>query len=480
MAKNAPLDVLARRYASQQMVDLWNQERYVLMERDLWISIMETQREYGHDIPADAIEAYERVKTNIDLASIDARERKTRHDVKARIEEFNHLASIELGREVEHLHEGLTSRDMGDNVEQMIVLESLELVHTRAVAVLVGMARKAEQFEALDMCARTHNVPAQTTTLGKRFANLAEEMMLAINHLNNVMENYPMRGIKGPVGTGQDMMELLGSSEQAFEFEESLQANMSWPGLFDSVGQVYPRSLDFQVVSVLNQLASAPANMAKMIRLMAGHELMHEGFGKEQSGSSAMPHKMNSRTCERINGLTHVIGGYLHMTQGLLGDQWYEGDVSCSVVRRVALQSSFMAIDGLFESALTVLREMQVFPGMIERELLEYLPFLSTTRILVAAVHKGVGRETAHRIIKKAALDTIEEKRSGMNIRGSFKGKLELAHSELRLSSEEIAHLLSEPQHGRAVEQVRMVCQQVDIYAKKYPEAAAYTPGSIL
>jgi adenylosuccinate lyase len=212
---------------------------------------------------------------------------------------------------------------------------------------------------------------------------------------------------------------------------------------------------------------------------MAGHELMHEGFGREQTGSSAMPHKMNSRTCERIGGLLHVLGGHLHMVQGLLGDQWFEGDVSCSVVRRVALQGAFMALDGIYESALTVLGEMQVFPGMIQRELAEYLPYLSTTRILMAAVQKGVGRETAHRIIKKAALDTINEKRSGKSARSSFEQRLAAAQ-ELKLSLEEIVRLTQKPEHGLAPQQVAWLCERVDAIASGYPEAASYKPGSIL
>jgi adenylosuccinate lyase len=462
------------------MVDIWRTEGYVKLERVLWIAAMRVQKEFGLDIPGEALRAYGIVRDNIDLASIDSRERKLRHDVKARIEEFNHLASVELGRKVEYVHQGFTSRDIGDNVEQMRILQALALVRDRSVAVLNRFADTAKAFATLDMCARTHNVPAQTTTLGKRFANLAEEMLVAFHHLEYVISSYPMRGIKGPVGTQQDMADLLGSAEKARDFEEDLQIEMEWPTLLGSVGQVYPRSLDFEVLSTLTQLASAPANFAKMVRLMAGHELMHEGFGKEQTGSSAMPHKMNSRTCERINGLLHVLGGHLHMVQGLLGDQWFEGDVSCSVVRRVALQGAFMALDGIYESVLTVLGEMEIFPGMIGCELVDYLPYLSTTRILMALVQKGVGRETAHKAIKSAALAGLAFKRAG-NKGGTqtFQGEL-LMNKDLDLSLEEIEDLMKEPEHGLAPEQVAWLCQRVETVTKKYPEAAAYSPGSIL
>ena len=126
---------------------------------------------------------------------------------------------------------------------------------------------------------------------------------------------------------------------------------------------------------------------------MAGHELSTEGFKPGQVGSSAMPHKMNSRSCERINGFAHILQGHLTMLMGLVGDQWNEGDVSDSVVRRIALPDSFYAIDGQFQTLLTVLNEFGAYPAVIDRELERYLPFLSTTRILMAAVTAGAGRE---------------------------------------------------------------------------------------
>ena len=167
---------------------------------------------------------------------------------------------------------------------------------------------------------------------------------------------------------------------------------------------MYPRSLDLDVVAALVQAASGPASLATTLRLMAGQELVTEGFQAGQVGSSAMPHKMNARSCERICGLAHVLGGHLAMVTALAGDQWNEGDVSCSVVRRVALPDAFFAVDGLFETLLTVLDEFGAFPAVIDRELRRYLPFLATTKVLMAAVRAGVGRELAHEVIKEHAV----------------------------------------------------------------------------
>src|SRR5205814_994874 len=180
------------------------------------------------------------------------------------------------------------------------------------------------------------------------------------------------------------------------------------------------------------------------IRLRAGQELVTEGFRPGQVGSSAMPHKMNTRSCERVNGLAVVTRGYLHMVGELVGDQWNEGDVSCSVVRRVALPDAFFAADGLYATFLTVLDELGAYPAVIERELERYLPFLATTKVLLAAVRKGVGREQAHEAIRDHAVAVaLARREKGVDSNDLFE---RLAGDErLRLSADELAALLADP-----------------------------------
>jgi adenylosuccinate lyase len=313
-----------------------------VLERRLWIAVLRAQQELGVDVPDGVIDAYEDVVDKVDLASIDARERITRHDVKARIEEFSALAGHE------HVHKGMTSRDLTENVEQLQIRDALVLVRERVVAALARLAARAAEHEALVITGRSHNVPAQATTLGKRFANAGEELLQAYRRLDELIARYPLRGLKGPVGTQQDQLDLLeGDLDKLDRLEQAVATHLGFAEVLDNVGQVYPRSLDFDVVSALVQLASGPANLAKTIRLMAGQELATEGFRPGQVGSSAMPHKMNTRSTERINGFTAILGGHLAMVAALVGDQWNEGDVSCSVVRRVALPDarySFRAV----------------------------------------------------------------------------------------------------------------------------------------
>ena len=469
-------NVLAARYASTAMADLWSPTHKIILERQLWVAVLQAQRDLGIEVPAEAIADYQKVLTTVDLDSIAARERVTRHDVKARIEEFNALAGHE------HIHKGMTSRDLTENVEQLQIRSALELIRDRIVATLARLGSRAGEYSTVVMTGRSHNVAAQATTMGKRFASAADELLVALERVEELLARYPLRGIKGPVGTAQDMLDLLdGDNAKLADLEQRIASHLGFSKVLTSVGQVYPRSLDFDVVSALVQASAAPSSLATTIRLMAGNELVTEGFKPGQVGSSAMPHKMNTRSCERVNGLSVVLRGYLSMTTELAGDQWNEGDVSCSVVRRVALPDAFFALDGLFETFLTVLDEFGVFPAVIERELQRYLPFLTTTKILMASVRAGVGRESAHEAIKEHAVAVALEMREKGTDRNDLFERL-AADDRLPLTLENINELVSEPLEftGAAQAQVAEVVNRINAIVASHPEAARYSPGDIL
>jgi adenylosuccinate lyase len=472
-------NVLANRYASAAMRDIWSAESKIIAERRLWLAVLAAQHDLGVDLgvndPATVLAAYERVVGQVDLASIAARERVSRHDVKARIEEFNALAGYE------HVHKGMTSRDLTENVEQLQVSSALGLVRERVVTVLVRLGELAGQYADRAITGRTHNVAAQVTTLGKRFATAAEEMLLAYERVDLLLERYPLRGIKGPVGTSQDMLDLVGGDDARLAaLEQRIADHLGFARILISTGQVYPRSLDYDVVSALAQIAAAPSNLATSIRLMAGHELVTEGFRPGQVGSSAMPHKMNTRSCERVNGLAVILRGHVSMIGELAGDQWNEGDVSCSVVRRVALPDAFFALDGLFETFLSVLEDFGAFPAVIEAELRRYLPFLVTTKVLLAAVRHGIGRETAHEVIKEhavAAALAMRETGSGNDLLDRL-----AADSRLGVSRTDLDTAVARPLDlvGTAGAQVAGVVARIEKLAAANPNAAAYRPGLVL
>jgi adenylosuccinate lyase len=469
-------DVLASRYASTAMATIWSPEHKIILERQLWVAVLKAQRELGVDVPDGVIESYEAVVEQVDLDSIRAREAVTRHDVKARIEEFSALAGHE------HIHKGMTSRDLTENVEQLQILASMNVTRDKVVAVLARLAAGAIEYDELAMAGRSHNVAAQMTTLGKRFASAADELLVAHRRLEELITRYPLRGIKGPMGTSQDMLDLFdGRPDKLDELEDRIAAHLGFSEVFTSVGQVYPRSLDYDVLSALVQVAAGPSSFATTIRLMAGLELVTEGFKAGQVGSSAMPHKMNTRSCERVNGFAVLLRGYASMAGELAGNQWNEGDVACSVVRRVALPDAFFAMDGLLETFLTVLDEFGAYPSVADRELARYLPFLATTKVLIAAVRHGVGRETAHEAIKEHAVAVaLDMRQRGLDGNDLF---VRLAADErLGLTAEELESLISEPMEftGAARAQVAAVVDEIEHLVAERPDAAVYSPEPIL
>ena len=467
-------NVLAERYASAAMKAIWSAQGRILLERDFWIAVMKAQKDLGVAIPAEAIKDYERARAEVDVERIKERERVTLHDVKARLEEFSELAQRQF------IHLGLTSRDLTENVEQLQVVRSLQLVQFKVAAALLALAKRAAQHRDVMITGRTHNVPAQPTTFGKRLAMFAQELLLASARVDDLVARYPVRGLKGAVGTQLDQLTLLGGDPaKVDQLEGRILKHLGFKASLVAVGQVYPRSRDFDLVRALHQAGAAAASCATTLRLMAGAGLLTEGFQEGQVGSSAMPHKVNARNCERVCGFSTILSGYVTMTASLAGHQWNEGDVSCSVVRRVALPDACFALDGLLETFLTVLRQMEIFPAAIAAENERNLPFLATTTILMEAVKSGAGRETAHAAIKEHALAAAKALRSGgdADLLGRIAGD-----KRVGLGKKKLQQVLTESERfvGAAPHQVDALVAAIAPLAKKHRGAADYRPGRLL
>jgi len=444
---NSTPNVLATRYATKEMVAIFDPINKIIAERKFWITILKLQKKSGLPITDSDISSYEKVINNVDLASIEAREKQSRHDVKARIEEFNDLAKCEK------IHIGMTSRDLTENIELIAIRDGLNLIRRRTLETLFLLEKNITKYEKTYITGRSHNVAAQVTTLGKRFATCGQELMYSLTALEELISRLPLRGLKGPVGSGQDGISALGSSKELKKLEDAIEKEFGFENTLTSVGQIYPRSIDFEVVSKLLQIASAPSSMATTIRLMAGSNLASEGFKVGQVGSSAMPHKMNSRSSERINGMMVLLRGYTTMASDLAGDQWNEGDVSCSVVRRVVIPDAFYVADGLLHTFMTILTEFGIFEENIKSELTAQLPFLATSQILMSCVKAGMGREVAHEMIKKHATS---------NSAGNFFKALS-SEKDFPLSLEQLNELIKNPSDfaGGTIEQCQNVADEI-------------------
>jgi adenylosuccinate lyase len=458
--------VLAERYASDQMRDIWSRTYKIKAERELWISVLKAQAKAGLEISDNVIADYVKAKNVIDIASIDKREMVTKHDVKARIDEFNSLAGHQK------IHIGMTSRDLTENIELYQLRSSLVLVEMKSLALLRHLNEFISKYSELALVARTHNVPAQLTTLGRRFATWGEELTFALTHLRQLSTRLPLKGIKGPIGTSQDLQDLFGDGY--LEIEQGIAKELGFENLLEAPSQIYPRSIDFEAVSSLLQIAAGPSNIAINIRIMSGYGLLSEGFGRDQVGSSAMPHKINARLSERVNGLTAILKGHLVMVQELLGNQWNEGDVSCSVVRRVALPDAFYAIDAILDTTMRILADLAVDNDSIDNEVKKYLPFLLTTKILALAVKKGLGREDAHALIK------AHSKTASQNLKSMQENNLlALVAEDKRLGMSLIElESLAKPEDlvTGAIRQTQTFLKSSQKLVNSNPDAIAYRP----
>lgn len=472
-------NVLALRYATSRIKEIFSEKGKILLERKLWISIMEMMKKLGIKIPAADIRKFKKAKGKIDLALINEIEKKTRHDIKAKIEAY--IIAADAGQ---HIHKGMTSRDLTDNVEQIQIIRASRIIFGKYVSVLRHLLDKAEKYRVVIITARTHHQPAQPTTLGRRFSMWAEELLFHLENFEFFLANYPWRGIKGPVGTQFDMLNLLGNSGKARSLEGEVAEKMGLWTISDSPGQVYPRSLDYALLSHLALLSSACENFALTMRLMAGHELVTEGFKKDQVGSSAMPHKMNTRSSERICSFAELLKTHANGGSRLSGNQWEEGDVSCSALRRAIIPDAFFASDGLCETTLTVLNEMGAYPAIINAELEYYLPFLATTEILMMAVKKGMGRETAHKIINKHAVAEALRMRGTGSRKNCFADKLveEPEFAEKGVVKKDIENALADKRHfiGNADKQIDAVVSSAGCLISRYEKESKYEPRKIL
>jgi adenylosuccinate lyase len=471
-------NVLSVRYATPEINEIFSDEGRLLAERELWIAVMKGQRELGVNIPAEDIEKYEKAKHDIDAAWIEARERETRHDVKAKIEAF-----VKVSGAGEYIHKGMTSRDLTDNVEQMQIKKASNIIFGKNVSILRHMLDRANMYRGVELTARTHHQAAQPTTLGRRFSMWAEELMFHLEDFENFIDAYPLRGIKGPVGTQFDMVSLLGDPRKVNILEDHVARQLGFSKTLSSPGQVYPRSLDYSTISKLAGLTSACESFGKTMRLMAGYDLVTEGFKEGQVGSSAMPHKMNTRSSERVCGLAHLVKMYADGASRLAGDQWEEGDVSCSVIRRIVIPDSFYASDGLCETALTVLNEMGAYPVVINAEVDKYLPFMASTELITLATQKGVGREAAHKVIKKYAVQAaLEMRQEGKPPSIADNLARDPVFQNAGIGKEQIESMLKDRAYfiGNARNQIAEVRKKANYFMDKYPGKAAYEPRDIL
>lgn len=452
-------DPYEERYTSKEMQAIFSDENKFKNWRELWIAIAATQKELGLQddkgqprITEEMISELEANFSNLNLERAKEIEKETKHDVMAHIKAYKEQCPKAGGI----IHLGCTSRDITDNAEIVQMSQAGILVIQKLANAINYMAANAEKYAEIMTLGRTHYQPAQATTVGRRLAMHGEELLVAFDDLESRMDSLPFRGIKGTVGTQADQLSLFkGDESKVKQLDEIIAAQMDFDTVLQWTGQTYHRMIDYQVLSSLSNIAIAARRLATTVRLLQGHEEMEEPFDEEkQTGSSAMPWKRNPKNCERMSSLSYAVIGAAHEIGEMAANQWLEGSVEDSALRRIKIREAFYAIDGILDLYIDTAIGLRAYAEMINAHVSEKLPLIATNTFLMEAVKKGGDRQELHEIFRQYAHESVAEYRKTGKM--TFLDKI-AKDERTKLTSEDISRIITDPAlfAGRAVTQTK-------------------------
>lgn len=392
---------LLDRYASPLMAEIFSPRRQALLWRDLWIALAEAERELGVDVPEAAIRAMREARDEVDLARVAELESELRHDVMAHVHHFGEVAP-EARR---HIHLGATSAFVGDNAGILQHREALRLVRRRLAVAIAALARFARRHADVPTLGYTHLQPAQPTTVGKRACLWIQDLLFDLEAVDRLLAGLRLRGARGTTGTEASFLRLLGDGASVDRLNEILAERFGFPGVYDVVGQTYPRKVDHRCLAALAGIGASTARFGHDIRLLQAFGEVEEPFGEHQVGSSAMPYKRNPMRSERICALARHLCVLELDASWTASVQWMERTLDDSANRRISLPEAYLAADAVLQLEANVAAGLVVHPAVIARRLERELPFLVVEEVLVAGVEAGGDRQALHERIRRHAME---------------------------------------------------------------------------
>ena len=389
---------LCRRYASREMQEIFSDARKFSTWRKLWVALAESEKELGLDITDAQIAEMKAHLYDIDFAVADAREREVRHDVIAHIYAYGQVCPN--AKPIIHL--GATSCYVGDNTDLILQRDALLHIRSQLIHTIAALADFADRYRELPTLAWTHYQAAQPTTVGKRATLWMQDLMMDLDRLDFTLSRLRLHGCRGTTGTGASFLELFdGDADKVRELEKKIAAKLGFASVYPVSGQTYTRKVDYFTLSVLSGIAQSAMKFSGDIRLLSHMKEVDEPFESGQVGSSAMAYKRNPMRSERITSLArYVMADALNpaMTAGV---QWFERTLDDSANRRISIPEAFLATDGILTLYLNVISGLTVYPKVIEKHLMEELPFMATENILMYCVKHGGDRQTLHEAIRR-------------------------------------------------------------------------------
>ena len=414
MPTNTYESPLSSRYASPEMLYIFSADKKFTTWRRLWIALARAEMQLGLPITQAQIDEMEAHKDEINYAAAARYERQLRHDVMAHIHAYGDLCPGAMPI----IHLGATSCYVGDNTDVILMREGLLLLQKKLVNLIDRLTKFAMQYRDLPTLGFTHFQPAQLTTVGKRAALWANELVMDLEELNHRIDTLQFRGVKGTTGTQASFLELFGGDhEKVRALEKLVSAEMGFEKVVPVCGQTYSRKMDANVLATLSAIAQSAGKFATDLRLLSHLKEMEEPFQDKQIGSSAMPYKRNPMRCERICSLARYVIADAMNPAFTAYNQWFERTLDDSANKRISIPEAFLAVDAILEIYLNVTDGLKVYPKVIERHLREELPFMATENIMMDAVKRGGDRQALHERIRvhSVAAGKVVKEEGGQN-----------------------------------------------------------------
>lgn len=400
---------LITRYASRDMARIWSAQTKHSTWRKLWLALAECERELGLDISESQIAELAAHVNDIDFTKAEQYEKKLRHDVMAHVHAYGDACPSARGI----IHLGATSCYVTDNSELIQMRDSLRLLRRRLVAVIEQLAAFAEEHRDLPCLGFTHLQPAQPTTVGKRATLWCYDLVLDLEEIETRIDRLRFRGVKGTTGTQATFLQLFGGDHEKVEqLDRMVTERMGFAEKCAVTGQTYSRKLDTQVMDTLSGIAQSAHKAGSDIRILQSRKEVEEPFEKEQIGSSAMAYKRNPMRSERMCSLARFAMSLQQNAAQTMATQWMERTLDDSANRRLSIPQAFLAIDAVLVLYRNIADGLVVYPKVIEKNLLEELPFMATEEILMAGVQAGGDRQDLHeriRVHSQAAAREVKE-----------------------------------------------------------------------
>jgi adenylosuccinate lyase len=400
---------LSQRYPSKEMQYLFSQEKKFRTWRRLWIALAEAEKELGLPIDEAQIQEMIQHQEDINYQVAEEKEREIRHDVMAHV--YAYGVQCPLAKPI--MHWGATSCYVGDNTDLLVMKEGLDLLVGKVVNVVDYLSRFAMEYRELPTLGFTHFQPAQPVTVGKRATLWIQDLLMDLQELEGMRDGLLLLGSKGTTGTQASFYELFqGDEEKVRKLDQLISQKMDMPGVVPVSGQTYSRKIDARVLQVLAGIAMSAHKFANDIRLLAHLKEVEEPFEENQVGSSAMAYKRNPMRSERMTGLARHVMTLTIDGQWTAASQWLERTLDDSSNKRISISEGFLTTDAILELYMNVASGLVVYPKVMEKHLLEELPFMATENLMMEAVKRGKDRQELHeriRVHSMAAAQVVKE-----------------------------------------------------------------------